>query len=179
MNLFLRLVRVFLSALWSSQRVDMLDKTQLRFRVWLVDQDMFAHMTNSRYLSFGDLGTINYMIRSGFWPVLRKHGWFPVICAQHVVINRMLRSPQRFDLQTQVLAWDDTYVCLRHQFLRGETVHAELRVVARFASRSRKRVETSDVMAAMKLDHTSPPVPDTYSNMIKEIRAGREALMDA
>ena len=179
MNLFLRLLRIFAMALFSRDRVDMLAPTLLRFRVWLTDQDMFAHLTNSRYLSFGDLGTINYMIRSGFWPVLRKNGWFPVICAQHVVINRMLKSPQAFDLKTEVVGWDDTYVCLRHSFLRRENVHAELRVVARFASRNRQRVGTDDVMTAMKYTHVSPKLQIPYTEMIEEVRAGRDMLKNA
>lgn len=176
MNLFLRLVRIFIAALFSKERVDMLAPTFLKFRVWLLDQDMFAHMTNSRYLSFGDLGTINYMIRSGFWPVLRKHGWFPVICSQNVVIHRMLRQPQKFTLKSQVVGWDDTYVCLRHSFMRDETQHAELRVVARFASRNRKRVDTDDVMKAMGNEHISPKIEPIFADMIAEVRAGREEI---
>ncbi|MEL6831080.1 MAG: thioesterase family protein, partial [Pseudomonadota bacterium] len=114
-----------------------------------------------------------------FWPVLRKNGWFPVICAQHVVINRMLRQPQKFILKTQVVGWDDTYVCLRHSFLRDETQHAELRVVARFASRNRKRVDTDQVMRSMGFTHSSPDIDQQYLDMIAEVRAGRETVKSA
>jgi acyl-CoA thioesterase FadM len=173
MNLFFRLLLVFIRARLSGQRIGMLDPTRLKFRVWLTDQDMFAHMTNSRYMSFGDLGTINYILRSGFWPVLRKRGWFPVICAQYVIITRMLSTPQAFELVTRVVGWDDTYVAIEHQYRRGDTVHARMRVVARFASQKRKRVLTGDVMQAMGVTDQSPALPDYFADMISEVRDRR------
>jgi len=173
MNLFFRLLVVYVRALLSRDRLDMLDVSRLRYRVWLTDQDMFAHMTNSRYMSFGDLGTINYILRAGFWPVLRKRGWFPVICAQQVVITRMLRTPQKFDLVTRIVGWDETYVAIEHTYERQEVVHARLRVIARFASQDRTAVLTDDVMRAMAFEHQSPPLPAPFQQLIADIRASR------
>lgn len=130
-------------------------------------------MTNSRYMSFADLGTINYIMRSGCWPVLRKRGWYPVICGQSMTISRMLQSPQKFEIITQLTGWDSTYVGLSHKFFRSGKEHAEVRVIARFASRDRKKVTPQDMIDAVGSDVVSPQLPEAYIAMIADVEAGR------
>ncbi len=173
MNLFLRLILVFIRASLSKQRVALLDETRLRYRVWLTDQDMFAHMTNSRYLSFSDLGTINYIMRTGCWSILRKRGWFPVICAQSMVISRMLKTPQKFEIVTKTTGWTDTYVCLSHKFYREGRQHAEVRVIARFTSKDKTKVSPQAMMDALGDEIDSPQLPAPYQAMIKDIEQAR------
>ncbi|MEM9937787.1 MAG: thioesterase family protein [Pseudomonadota bacterium] len=172
MNLFFRLVFMFIQAFSSKERIGMLDEAKRSYRVWLTDQDMFAHMTNSRYLSFGDLGTLNYIIRSGFWSGLRKNGWFPVVCGQTMVISKMLKTPQKFDVVTNVVGWDSTYVGLRHRFMRGDKQHAEVRVVARFAG-GKGGVSTETVLDAMPFHYDSPDFPPEFLELISTVEAAR------
>ncbi len=173
MNLFARLIVVFIRALLSKQRIILLNETRLTYRVWLLDQDMFAHMTNSRYLSFSDLGTINHIIRIGSWPVLRKRGWIPVICGQSMVISRMLSMPEKFELVTKIVAWTDAYVCLSHKFIRGETEHAEVQVIAKFAARDKSKVRPQEMVDAIGLDLVSPELPDSFAHLIARVEACR------
>lgn len=173
MNLFFRLMIVFLRASLSRNRIGILDSSRLKYRVWLTDQDMFAHMTNSRYMSFADLGTINYIMRSGCWPVLRKKGWYPVICGQSMTVSRMLKTPQKFEIISELTGWDDTYVGLSHRFMRNGKQHAEVRVIARFASRNRKKVTPQDMIDAVGSDAVSPAMPDAYQTMIDDVEIGR------
>lgn len=173
MNLFFRLVAMFIEAAFSKHRIGMLDEVKRSYRVWLTDQDMFAHMTNSRYLSFGDLGTLNYIIRSNFWPGLRKNGWFPVICGQTMVVSKMLRTPQKFDVVTNVVGWDETYVGLRHSFMRGGKQYAEVRVIARFASSKGGGVSTVTVLDAMPFHYDSPDFPPEYLELIRTVETAR------
>lgn len=179
MNLFLRLMIVFIKASFSRERIGILDPSVLKYRVWLTDQDMFAHMTNSRYLSFSDLGTINYIMRSGCWPILRKRGWFPVICGQSMIISRMLKTPQTFVIVTQITGWTDTYVGLSHRFLRQGREHAEVRVIARFAARDKSTVTPQAMIDAVGSDVVSPQLPQAYLDLIDDVEAGRTALRAA
>ena len=174
MNLFFRLVLVFLKAVISRKTAGFWGETEIRSRVMLTDQDMFAHMTNSRYFSFSDLATINYMIRTDAWPHLRKRGWMPVVAGEAVVFRKMLRAHQAFRVVTRLAGWDDTYLCLEHRFLRDGVETACVRVVARFVSRDKtERVSISDVMRLLGITSSSPALPDAFRNMIEDIRGAR------
>ena len=173
MNLFFRLLLVFLRASLSRKDIGIFEPTRLRSRVMLTDQDMFAHMTNSRYFSFSDLGTINFIIRTGCWSKLRKRGWFPVICAETAIFARMLRWRQAFEVETRLAGWTDTYICLEHRFLRNGGLAARVRLVARFASRRRERVSMADVTALLGVEESSPPLGEDFLSMIEDIETAR------
>ena len=176
MNLFFRLLLVFLKASFSRKTTDIFDTTVIRSRVMLTDQDMFAHMTNSRYFSFSDLAIINYVVRTGSWSKLRKRGWSPVVAAESVTFLRMLRAHQRFNVETRLVGWDERYLCLEHRFVRGGDPTAVVRIVARFASRNRsERVMMSDVTELLDVSQQSPTLPDTFKRMIHDLTQARES----
>ncbi|MEM6535493.1 MAG: acyl-CoA thioesterase, partial [Pseudomonadota bacterium] len=173
MNLFFRLLRIFLSSLFAGKHVGLLTQTTLNFRVWITDQDMFMHMTNSRYLSFGDLGTINYILRTGSWTQLRKRGWFPVICGQTMIISRMMAFPQKFELRSRVTGWDDAYVGLLHEFYSKGRKTAEVKVVAKFASTDRKTVAPDDMVALVDPGAVNPGLDQDFQDLIERIKLAR------
>ncbi|MGB3627091.1 MAG: thioesterase family protein [Henriciella sp.] len=176
MNLFFRLLFVFLRAHFSKKDTDPFDETEIRSRVMLTDQDMFAHMTNSRYFSFSDLATTNFIIRTNFWSRLRKRGWVPVVTAESVTFVKSLRAHQAFSVKTKLVGWDEKYICLEHDFIHKGQKTARVRIVARFASRTKgERVMMSDVVNLLGVDRQSPPLPDPYRRLIEDIRADRAA----
>lgn len=179
MNLFFRLVWVFLKASFAKTQIAVTGSAILKFRVWLTDQDMFAHLTNSRYMSFSDLGTINFIIRSGFWGVMRKRGWFPVICAQSMTISRMLKTPQAFEVVTKLVGWDETYVGISHTFMRDGNVHAQVNVLARFTSGKRKKIAPQDVIEAAGSNTQSPDMPEAFQRLIVQIDTARDESRNA
>lgn len=134
------------------------------------------HMTNSRYLSFSDLGTINYIMRTGCWSELKKRRWYPVICAQSMIITRMLTTPQKFELVTKIAGWTDTYVGISHTFMHRGRKHAEVRVIARFASRDKSKVAPQDMIDAVGSNISSPVLSDDYISMIDQIEERRTAF---
>ncbi|WP_300392938.1 thioesterase family protein [Henriciella sp.] len=173
MNLFLRLVLTFIRASLSKKKAGILDTTRIRSRVMLTDQDMFAHMTNSRYFSFSDLAIINYIIRTGAWKKLRKRGWFPVVCSEIAVFGGMLSAHQAFEVATRLVGWTDTYLCLEHRFLRNGRETARVRLVARFASRGKEKVTVADVVDLLGLTEESPPLSEEFHAMIADVQAAR------
>lgn len=173
MNLFFRLVRIFLSAIFSKKDGGITDIYRLKFSVWLTDQDMFAHMTNSRYFSFADLGTINFIIRSGCWGTMRKRGWIPVILSEKVTISKMLKFPQAFEVETQITCWDETYVGLVHHFTRNGKRHASVNALARFASTDRSPVNPGMILATVGHDITSPPLTKTFIELRDDVIAAK------
>ncbi|RIJ28225.1 thioesterase family protein [Henriciella mobilis] len=173
MNLFLRLVLTFLRASFSTKRASLFDTTEIRSRVMLTDQDMFSHMTNSRYFSFSDLGIINYVVRTGAWKQFRKRGWFPVVCAESVTFAGMLRAHQTFSVETRLVGWSETYLCLEHRFLHKASETARVCIVARIASRSKEKVTIDDLVKLLGVSESSPPLGDTYLGLISDVEAAR------
>ena len=118
MNLLLRLMWIVLRARFAARHTPLTAPIRRRFRVWLTDQDMFLHMTNSRYLSFSDLGRVDLFTRSGLNRLLRQKGWRTSISAQTMTINRMLKTPNAFELETRVHGWNDQFLVVEQTFLR-------------------------------------------------------------
>ena len=135
MNLFFRFLRIFLPAFFTKKRTGLMDVHTVRSSVWIGDQDPLGHMTNSRYSSFTDLGTMNYMGRTGALMTYRKRGWSPIIQHESITFYRMMKFPQKFELTTQLVGWADCYICFRHQFHSKGKLIAESRMVARLVGR--------------------------------------------
>ena len=174
MNLFFRLIFVAIKALFRKEDMDLLGTSVLEFRVWLTDQDMFAHMTNSRYLSFSDLGTMNFIIRIGYMRVFQSRGWVPVICAQTMNVSRMLTTPQKFEVHTRLAGWNDTYVGLHHTFMRNDRKHADVYVLARLAARDRSKPTPYDLVAAGGKTVASPTFSKPFLDLIEEAEGARK-----
>lgn len=160
MNLFLRLFLVWLKARFKAPKA-LLDEVTSHFHVWLTDQDMFRHMTNSRYFSLTDVCIVDYMLQTRAWPKVSKRGWLPIVVYEDLVFHRMLRWPQKFAVVTRLEGWGEAYVVLRHAFRRADgTTTAEGYTVARFVSTKGERIPTADVIAVLDPGRASPPLSD-------------------
>ncbi|MEM1087788.1 MAG: acyl-CoA thioesterase [Pseudomonadota bacterium] len=175
MNLFFRLLSIYFRATFGKRRIKAGQEDTLRFRVWFTDQDLFGHMTNSRYLSFSDLGTINYIIRSGFWKTLRRNNWFPVITAQSMTIHRMLTFPQTFEVITTLVGADERYAGLRHEFIRDGRKHATVDVVARFVGKGRQRITPQALVDAAQSDYRLHPLPLEHQRLVEGLETHQRA----
>lgn len=158
MNLFFRFLRIFIPALLSRARTGLLDLHTIRSAVWLGDQDPLGHMTNSRYSSFTDLAIMNFMGRTGTLQAFRKRGWIPVIQYESFVYLRMLRYPQKFEVQTRLVGWEETRMVFQHSFLCDGRVHAESTMIARLTGRKKMRVTAEMAMQALGVELESPPL---------------------
>ncbi|MEX1252304.1 MAG: thioesterase family protein [Hyphomonas sp.] len=171
MNLFFRFLRVFLPAFFSKVKTAILDLHIVRSAVWLGDQDPMGHMTNSRYSSFTDLGTMNFMGRTGALKTYRKRGWIPIVQYESFNYSRMLRYPQKFELQTRLAGWDDCFICFEHKFISKGQVHATSRMVARLYGRKKAKVTADMAMEALGVKFESPPLDEHYQRIIAELQA--------
>lgn len=171
MNLFFRFLRIFLPAFFTKKRTGLMDVHTIRSSVWIGDQDPLGHMTNSRYSSFTDLGTMNYMGRTGALMTYRKRGWSPIVQHESITFYRMMKFPQKFELTTQLVGWEDCYICFRHRFHSKGKLIAESRMVARLVGRRRQKVTTDMALEAMGLDLTSPPLSQRYLDAIADLQA--------
>lgn len=171
MNLFLRLVLVWLKRFWKPP-IGLLDTCTTEFRVWFTDQDAFRHMTNSRYFSLTDVCIVDYMLRSGAWARLRTRGWIPVVIYEDLVFLKPLKFPQGFAVETRFLGWDDTHVVAQHVFVRNGQTTAEGFTVARFISRKGEKLATAPVLDLLGQDPASPALPPPAAAALARARDG-------
>lgn len=121
MNLFLRLLWVLLKA-WLGPRQAMSVSGRLGFRVWPHDLGWRDHLPNYRYCSFLELGRTQHWHASGL--ALSGRYRSRLIAAQQLVYLQPLAPFQRFDVETQLLGWDDKYCYYLQRVRRGERLMA-------------------------------------------------------
>lgn len=170
MNLFFRRLWVYLRAQLSSKQEPLTDAYSLIFRVWLTDQDMFLHMTNSRYLSFSDLARVNMLIRTGIWRAMKANGWSLNAVAQTRTIARMLKSPQTFEIVCRIEAWDDEHLAICHRLQRNGKIHAELRALMQLHDASGTIIPTSALLAILGHEKPSEDMPANFQALVEAAR---------
>ena len=173
MNMFFRLLRVLLAAYFTKTRTGLMDVHTLKSAVWLGDQDPSGHMTNSRYSSFTDLGIMNFMGRTGTLQAFRKKGWMPVFQHEALTYHKMMRFPQKFELQTRMVGWTGCYICFEHHFICKGRLVAESRVIARLTGRKKTRVTADMALEVMGQPMESPPLDERFLQVIDDLEARR------
>lgn len=117
MNLWLRLLWYLMTAARRGRLAMPEQPSELVFRVWPTDLDVFLHMNNGRYLTIMDLGRTDLIVRSGLWRAMRAHGWTPIASTILVRFRREMRLFDKFRLQTRLVAWSEESVVIEHRFV--------------------------------------------------------------
>jgi acyl-CoA thioesterase FadM len=117
MNLWLRVLWLFISTLFRPRLDPVSDVSRLSFRVWPHDLDTSLHMNNGRYWTLMDLGRSDVMIRSGLWRPILKNGWVPVVSAGQIRFRRELKLFQAFTLETRIVTWFEGQVVMEHRLM--------------------------------------------------------------
>jgi acyl-CoA thioesterase FadM len=117
MNLWIRLLWLFVSSPFREAIALPRGVSVLRFRVWPHDLDPSLHMNNGRYLTIMDLGRIDIMLQSGMWRKLVQHKWTPMVSAIKIRYRREIRLFQRFRQETRLVAWVGDNVVMEQVFV--------------------------------------------------------------
>lgn len=173
MNLLLRLLWITFRARLADPHSPLTAPIIRRFRVWLTDQDMFLHMTNSRYLSFSDLGRVDLFTRTRLNRLLRQKGWRTSISAQTMTINRMLKTPNAFDLETRVHGWNDQFLVVEQTFLRKGRNHATVATLLEIQDETGDAVPPQALAGLFSPELESPNLPKAFIDLIESTRKSR------
>ncbi len=157
MNLILRLLRVFLVALFKP-RIGLFDVSELGFRVLPTDLDINLHMTNARYLSIMDLGRTDLLICAGLLGLVKRQRWMPVVGSIDITFRRPLAPFQRFVIKTRLLCWDEKWLYMEQRLESDSGVHAIATVRGLFVGRDGS-VPTHKVLELIGYEGDSPPFP--------------------
>lgn len=152
MNLFFRFFVLLIQRSLNRSNQSLLDICSTSFRVGLSDLDINAHMNNGRYLSLMDLGRVDLMLKSGFFWRLILNGFFPVVLSESIVFRRSLGLWEKFDMQTEIIGWDEKDFFILQKFVcRGQT-YATGHIRGRFLKRGQKSsVPTLDLFRFLGL----------------------------
>ena len=123
MNLYFRLILVFIKSLFAGKRHP-LEASVVHFRVWPLDCDVNLHLTNSRYFAFADLGRVHLLGQMGVLRPFLKRRWFPVNNATEISFIRPIEPLQKFRIVSRLVTWDDKYWYTEHKFEVAGTLHA-------------------------------------------------------
>jgi len=149
-------------------RLGLFDECSLAFRVWPNDIDVNLHLTNSRYLRAMDLGRWDYGMRVRLWIQMARRRWFPLLGSATLRFRKGLEPFQRYELRTQLVAWDEKWCWFEQRFCVGDAVYAVGRVKVLFRG-PQGNVPTAELFAACG-------TPDAPAQALPEnIRLWRDA----
>lgn len=157
MNLIGRMILTLIAAVFKS-RLDLLDTSRARFRVWPHDLDVNMHLNNGRYLTLMDLGRLDLLVRVGALSTVLRRRWMPVLGGATIRFRRSIGPFERFTLATRILCWDDKWVYMEQRFERNGTVAAVAYVRGTFKS-ANGTVPPTELAKVLGHDTVSPPMP--------------------
>lgn len=128
------------------------------------------HMTNSRYLSIGDLGRLNLLVRTGLRRTLHQQNWTLEICGQTRTITRMLKAPQAFNMTCQIAGWTDDYLAFHHTFERRDKIHAEISMLMRIVDSDNLAIPPQDLIDLLSAGLASPKLPVEFDELLHELK---------
>lgn len=176
MNLIVRFWWMVLS-IRRRPRIRLGDVARLQLRVWPNDLDSNIHMTNSRYLSFMDLGRVDQLVRTGLWRTCKEKGWLPMAAGIQIRYRRELRPLARFTLETRFKCWDDKWWIIEQLFLVNGEIAAVALVKTLFLRKGAKgHVPAAEILRGMGEEGLDRPMTDSVRNWLQsEIAATEEA----
>lgn len=133
MNLWFRVIWLFLSAPFRARIDAPFGASRLTFRCWPHDCDTNLHMNNGRYLTLADLGRTDLLLKTDLWKLVLKEGLQPMLSGSMIRYRREIRPFQRFWLESRILCWRGTSFVMEHRFQiigkNGEEITAALALV--------------------------------------------------
>ncbi|WP_449256828.1 acyl-CoA thioesterase [Bosea sp. (in: a-proteobacteria)] len=181
MNLWFRLIWLFVTSRLRP-RLDLPGEgSLLPFRVWFHDLDTSLHMNNGRYWTLMDLGRTDLVLRSGLWRAILRHRWLSVVNAGTIRFRREMRLFRAFRLETRILCWSETWLAMQHRVLMrgrdgGEIVAAVALVrAALYDRRAKAYVPVARLLAEIGITAESPPASPEVAAFLASEEAMRSA----
>src|SRR5690554_674971 len=184
MNLMLRLIWILLKRA-RVPRTNPLQKLRVRSRALPNDLDLNMHVNNGRYLSFADLGRVDWFVRSGCLQVARKEKAIPVIGDATARFIRQLKAFDRFYIETRLLGWNEKWAYLEHRILDQHDRLAAIVVIrGMFWSKKKGGMTPAELLAGTGHPNlVSPELPEwvaswqqSLTELSEQSRKEREQL---
>lgn len=165
MNLWFRVLWLFLTAPFRPRLVPPFGVSRLKLRVWPSDLDTNLHMNNGRYLTIADLGRADLLLCGGLWRAVLQRGWLPMLSGGIIRFRRELKPFQAFELQTRVVFWNSRNIVMEHRFIAQGKSGSYLAAFALvrgglYDRRARQFIDCSEIFRLSGYDGPSPEASD-------------------
>jgi acyl-CoA thioesterase FadM len=163
LNLWFRVIWLFVSALFRGKITPPDGISRIEFRVWPHDLDTNLHLNNGRYLTMADLGRMDLLLRAGLLRAVLKEGLLPMLSGTAIRYRREIRPFQRFILQSRIVCWRATAFVMEHRYIvekDGEEITAALALVrgGLYDKKNRCFVPAARLMALAGYTGPSPEI---------------------
>lgn len=173
MNLLIRFFWNILHNLVFHRPLDLRDTSVLKYRVLPNDIDLNFHMNNGRYLTIMDIARTEFLIRTNLHKLMLKEKYAGVTAGVNIAFLKELKPLSKYELQTKVIAWDDLWFYIQHQFIQDGIIKANAIAKVCFTNKG-KRVPPDIVVS--KVPHKDIPKPQ-MPEFLKEFIAGEKHML--
>lgn len=157
MSLLGRLIWILLKRS-RTPRCNPLDTLRVQSRALPHDLDLNMHVNNGRYLTFADLGRMDWFIRTGCFQVARAQKCIPVIGDVTARFIRQLKAFDRFYVESRLLGWDHKWAYLEHKILdKHDRVAAIVVIRGMFWNKKTGGMKPQELLDATGNGHMEAP----------------------
>ena len=157
MNLYFRLIKLLFKILFIKKQYA-LDPSVLTFRAWPFDCDFYMHMTNSRYNAMMDLGRTHLIAQAGLIGKLLKNKFILIPVSIELSYVREIKPFQKFQIRSQLIAWDETYWFVEQKFVVNGVIHT-VAMVRGVTLKNRKKIPFQKVVDLLGYKIEKPLTP--------------------
>jgi acyl-CoA thioesterase FadM len=150
---------MFFSAFFR-KKILLTDTSHLSFRVWPQEADK-KYMNNASFWTITEMGQMDFLFRTGFFKICRRHHWSPLVGSQKMVYKKSLRRFERFQLKSKLKFCDDKWFYLEQTFLKNGQLIANSLIKVIFRGKD-----------------GNVPVSQILTSLSIEVNLPREALID-
>ncbi|WP_394130882.1 thioesterase family protein [Shewanella maritima] len=158
MNLYFRLIWMFLWRIRHCNHVDFLGTSRLSYRALPFDCDINMHVTNSRYPAFLDLARTYMLAEMGLLKRFLKLKWLPIVNASEFTFIKDIKPLQKFEIETKMCGWDEKYFYIEQRFVSERGLHCIAHVRGVFVCKG-KQVPITDLVAEAGFQGEAPQLP--------------------
>lgn len=150
MHLIFRTLLVLLKARRRS-RLSVWETSSLPLKALPTDIDFAMIVNNGMYFSLMDLGRFDLLARSGFWDLMMKRKWTPVVQSEQISFRKSIRLWQRFSLETRIIGVDEKCIWIEQRFVRDGEIYARAYLATRFVD-ARGAVDLQEVIEVVQTE---------------------------
>lgn len=173
MNLYLRLLWLFVRLPWLPKQADPLAPSTLTMRVMPNDLDIYLHVNNGRYLTLMDLGRMHLLAVTRLLKPLHKKRWAPLLGGLKIHFIRSLKIFEKFTQTTQVIYWDEKWIYIEQKIFKGEQLYVIALMKILFIGKEGK-VPPQSVLDLVGNPSQKPPIPEKVALWIVAEKASKE-----
>ena len=172
MNLYFRLILCIIKSLCAA-KMDILEKSVMRFHVLPTDLDFNMHMNNGRYLTIMDLGRLDMMIRTGLIKAVTGKTHAPVVGTAKIRYRLPLLPFQAYDLETEFVYWDDEWAYIEQRFViakgpkKGAVAAIAVVKVSLYDRINKRRPNPHEFLSTFGYHHDSPEISPFLQSFIQ------------